>query len=128
MIVETIPDLGPPLAPTPNRSIPLQRKRIRRATAIRPVRLRCIGRPPAPIVVGWIGSSPPLAYRVADAAGAGVCRRGVPLLLDWLADQPGDTWQQRWDGQPAPMQRAKTGTEPGGGFVEGATIPRTGWS
>jgi hypothetical protein len=21
---------------------------------------------------------------------------GVPLLLDWLADQPGDTWQQRW--------------------------------
>jgi hypothetical protein len=23
-------------------------------------------------------------------------RRGLPLLLDWLADQPGDTWQQRW--------------------------------
>jgi len=23
-------------------------------------------------------------------------RRGVPLLLDWLADQPGDSWQQRW--------------------------------
>ena len=23
-------------------------------------------------------------------------RWGVPLLLDWLADQPGDTWQQRW--------------------------------
>ena len=23
-------------------------------------------------------------------------RWGLPLLLDWLADQPGDTWQQRW--------------------------------
>jgi site-specific recombinase XerD len=23
-------------------------------------------------------------------------RRGIPLLLDWLADQPGHTWQQRW--------------------------------
>ena len=23
-------------------------------------------------------------------------RWGVPLLLDWLADHPGDTWQQRW--------------------------------
>jgi integrase len=25
-----------------------------------------------------------------------VCRAGVPLLLDWLSDQPGDSWQQRW--------------------------------
>ena len=25
-----------------------------------------------------------------------VRRWGVPLLLDWLADQLGDTWQQRW--------------------------------
>ncbi len=23
-------------------------------------------------------------------------RWGLPLLLDWLADHPGDTWQQRW--------------------------------
>jgi Phage integrase family len=23
-------------------------------------------------------------------------RRGLPVLLDWLADQPGRTWQQRW--------------------------------
>jgi integrase len=23
-------------------------------------------------------------------------RRGLPLLLDWLGDQPGDTWQERW--------------------------------
>lgn len=23
-------------------------------------------------------------------------RRGLPLLLDWLEDQPGQTWQQRW--------------------------------
>ena len=29
--------------------------------------------------------------RVRDAR-----RRGVPLLLDWLADQLGETWQQRW--------------------------------
>lgn len=23
-------------------------------------------------------------------------RRGLPLLLDWLEEQPGDTWQRRW--------------------------------
>jgi hypothetical protein len=23
-------------------------------------------------------------------------RRGLRRLLDWLGDQPGDTWQQRW--------------------------------
>jgi len=23
-------------------------------------------------------------------------RRGLPILLDWLEDQPGDTWQRRW--------------------------------
>ena len=42
--------------------------------------------------------------RVVAAATAGLptqrvqeARRwGVPLLLDWLADQPGETWQQRW--------------------------------
>jgi hypothetical protein len=22
--------------------------------------------------------------------------RGLAWLLDWLADQPGETWQQRW--------------------------------
>jgi Phage integrase family len=28
-------------------------------------------------------------------------RRGLPLLLDWLADQPGRTWQDRWLGSGA---------------------------
>ena len=23
-------------------------------------------------------------------------RRGLPVLLDWLEEQPGRTWQQRW--------------------------------
>ena len=23
-------------------------------------------------------------------------RRGLPVLLDWLGEQPGRTWQQRW--------------------------------
>jgi hypothetical protein len=23
-------------------------------------------------------------------------RQGLPVLLDWLADQPGRTWQERW--------------------------------
>ena len=33
-------------------------------------------------------------------------RWGVPLLLDWLAEQPGDSWQQRW---------AVSGADPAGG-------------
>lgn len=26
----------------------------------------------------------------------GSCRRGLFLLLDWLEDQPGQSWQERW--------------------------------
>jgi len=31
-----------------------------------------------------------------DSRVHGDKRRGIPLLLDWLAEHPGDTWQQRW--------------------------------
>ena len=37
------------------------------------------------------------AIAVLPSQRAQECHRwGMPLLLDWLADQPGDTWQQRW--------------------------------
>jgi hypothetical protein len=39
------------------------------------------------------------------------CRR-VPLLLDWLADQPGDTWQQRWLASGADAARAHWAQHP----------------
>lgn len=40
-------------------------------------------------------------------------RRGVPLLLDWLADQPGDTWQQRWMASGADAAGQDWAQEPG---------------
>ena len=64
--------------------------------AIRPVRSRRTGRPHAPIVVRWIGSSPPRPTELPTQRVREARRWGVPLLLDWLADQPGETWQQRW--------------------------------
>ncbi|WP_204801033.1 hypothetical protein [Mycobacterium riyadhense] len=40
-------------------------------------------------------------------------RRGVPLLLDWLADQPGETWQQRWMASGADAAGQDWAQEPG---------------
>lgn len=40
-------------------------------------------------------------------------RRGVPLLLDWLTDQPGDTWQQRWMASGADAAGQDWAQEPG---------------
>ncbi|MGH3634502.1 MAG: tyrosine-type recombinase/integrase [Mycobacterium sp.] len=40
-------------------------------------------------------------------------RRGVPLLLDWLADQPGNTWQQRWMASGADAAGQDWAQEPG---------------
>jgi integrase len=39
-------------------------------------------------------AGPPFAP--ASAKARGEHRLGLRLLLDWLADQPGDTWQDRW--------------------------------
>ena len=37
-----------------------------------------------------------------DNPGTQRCRtRGLMVLLDWLQDQPGDTWQERWAGSGA---------------------------
>jgi hypothetical protein len=41
----------------------------------------------------WL-AGPPFAPAAAKARGEH--RLGARLLLDWLADQPGDTWQDRW--------------------------------
>jgi hypothetical protein len=39
-------------------------------------------------------ASAPFAVSVAERRGKRTV--GVKLLLDWLADQPGETWQDRW--------------------------------
>jgi hypothetical protein len=35
-------------------------------------------------------------FRSGSAEVRGCARRGLTVLLDWLAAQPGDTWQSRW--------------------------------
>jgi hypothetical protein len=45
---------------------------------------------------------------VLDSAGSQKQRRrGLELLLDWLADQPGESWQQRWLASGADSAGAK---------------------
>jgi hypothetical protein len=39
-------------------------------------------------------TSPP--FTLDHPASQGNRTRGLTVLLDWLADQPGDSWQQRW--------------------------------
>ena len=43
-------------------------------------------------------TAPPFTRQNADRrpAASSARRRGLCLLLDWLEDQPGNTWQQRW--------------------------------
>lgn len=62
--------------------------------------------PARPVASGWAATECGRAEvlelvnaRASALSGprvAEVSRRGLPLLLDWLADQPGRTWQQRW--------------------------------
>ncbi|MFC4508575.1 MULTISPECIES: tyrosine-type recombinase/integrase [Streptomyces] len=40
----------------------------------------------------WIEATP----RQEDPRNHDFRRRGLMLMLDWLAEQPGDTWHQRW--------------------------------
>ena len=63
-------------------------------------------RPPRPSAAAWPATSqdrdavcgnltgPPFAP--VTAKGRTGNKLGVQLLLDWLADKPGDTWQERW--------------------------------
>ncbi|WP_232490791.1 hypothetical protein [Mycobacterium dioxanotrophicus] len=39
-------------------------------------------------------------------------RWGVPMLLDWLADQPGETWQLRWMASGADAQGSEWAQHP----------------
>jgi hypothetical protein len=48
---------------------------------------------PASAVTGILTDEPFLHER---PAARGHVRRGVPAVLAWLEDQPGETWQQRW--------------------------------
>jgi integrase len=62
--------------------------------------------PPRPVAATWPAEScdRQTAIRLATAAPLVISNpvvqakrvRGLRHLLDWLADQPGDTWQQRW--------------------------------
>lgn len=60
-------------------------------------------RPPAPSwpAIGYgraqvleLVSRPPFGFTSSRAETSR--RRGLSLLLDWLEDQPGETWQERW--------------------------------
>ncbi len=44
-------------------------------------------------VLGLVTSA---SFALADSRIHSDRRRGLPLLLDWLEEQPGRTWQQRW--------------------------------
>jgi hypothetical protein len=53
-------------------------------------------------------SNPPFRSDSADVRGC--VRRGLTALLDWLEQQPGQTWQERWLASGAEAEgRAWTG-------------------
>jgi integrase len=62
--------------------------------------------PARPAAADWpaTGQNRARALQLVDTASAGAPesrvqanhRRGLPVLLDWLGEQPGRTWQQRW--------------------------------
>ena len=81
--------------------------------------------PPRPVVTDWpaTGHDRGAVWErltsgmfVLDNANSQDRRvRGLAWLLDWLADQPGQTWQQRWmaSGADAPARRGETCRSPG---------------
>lgn len=74
--------------------------------------------PPRPVPRGWPAtvqlreavqhrlSTPP--FRAESQPTRATRHRGVSKVLDWLTDQPGQNWQQRWQGSGA---EATTGSE-----------------
>ena len=83
--IDTAPTAAPP---SPGRAAPARHQ------------------PPRPPATAWPATSqdrdavcghltgPPFAP--ATAKGRTGNKLGLQLLLDWLSDQPGDTWQERW--------------------------------
>lgn len=82
-------------------------------------------------VVERVTAQPFIDNQVVDAAGRR--RRGVRGVLAWLADQPGQSWQQRWAASgaeglpgggwkslPIEWHRARSGRGLGGGELEPA--------
>jgi hypothetical protein len=63
--------------------------------------------PARPALVARL-SNPPFRSDSADVRGC--VRRGLTALLDWLEQQPGQTWQERWLASGAEAEgRAWTG-------------------
>ena len=62
----------------------------------RRVRWPRTGRPPGVSAARRWSSSPAGSFVLDNADSQERRVRGLAWLLDWLADQPGETWQQRW--------------------------------
>ena len=41
-----------------------------------------------------------------------LCRRGLPRLFDWLEEQPGESFQERWAASGAEVAGGDWGAEP----------------
>ena len=81
-----------------------------RAAQVTPARTRHPGWrsrfPARPVAESWpaAGQDRARVLALVASASAGLPesrihanhRRGLPVLLDWLGEQPGRTWQQRW--------------------------------
>ena len=52
-------------------------------------------------------------------------RRGLPLLLDWLEEQPGQTWQDRWLASGADDARGQWGDLPAGWLRDRGMLSKT---
>ncbi len=52
-------------------------------------------------------------------------RRGLPLLLDWLEEQPGQTWQDRWLASGADDARGQWGDLPAGWLRDRGLLSKT---
>jgi hypothetical protein len=52
-------------------------------------------------------------------------RRGLPLLLDWLEEQPGQTWQDRWLASGADDARGQWGDLPAGWLRERGLLSKS---
>ncbi|UKD50795.1 site-specific integrase (plasmid) [Amycolatopsis sp. FU40] len=61
-------------------------------------------------------SQPPL--RAASNSTHEYRRRGVKNILRWLREQPGDTWQQRWNASPAGSSTGEQWNKLAAGWID----------